>query len=110
MVASNANYAAGLRLALVEAGLEPALALALTPHSEKATVISWGIHNREGTRDLLVQGGCKSRDESMPLKYGRCLGAISLDLTRKLFGKLRGSWLASRSACLRPSGLAMIVS
>ena len=80
--ATHGNYANSLRLALVSIGVRPGLALSLTPHSEKATVVNWGIHAGASTRSLLVQGGWRARDENMPLKYGRRLGAISLNLPR----------------------------
>ena len=77
---------------MVAAQIPPATALELTPHSEKATLIHWGVHQGEDTKSLLAQGGWRGKDEAMPLKYARALGTLSTSLTKRIFKKVQGGW------------------
>ena len=90
--ASNANYAAAAHLAMLAIGAPQQEFLMRTPHRDKVTLTHVGVHFGASTFALLEQGGWRSKDESMPMKYGRARGALSLRLTKEIFEAVQDGW------------------
>ena len=51
-----------------------------------------GAHAGAGASELLEKGRRSGRQESMPAKYGRSRGALSLKLARGVFKKTQDGW------------------